>query len=141
MNLKIKKLHEKAVVPTRNDGDACFDFYATEEVIDVQSRTLTYKLGWAVEIPTGHVGLLFMRSSVCNKDITLANAVGVIDSGYRGELMAKFKSLIPMRAKKYDVGDKIVQFLILPIPEVKLEVTDKLSESKRNDGSFGSTGV
>lgn len=142
MKIKLQRLHERAVPPVKaKKGDAALDFVATEEEIDVVNRTLTYKLGWAVEIPEGHVGLLFPRSSIANKDISLANAVGVIDSGYRGELMAKFKSLIPHKARKYEVGERVVQLMVLPIPEVEVEIVDKLSESERATGGFGSSGA
>jgi dUTP pyrophosphatase len=84
--------------------------------------------------------LLFPRSSIANKDITLSNSVGVIDAGYRGELMAKFKSIVPSRAKKYNVGDKIIQLIIIPIPEINLVVSETLSETERGNGGFGSSG-
>jgi len=141
MDIKIKKMAENAVLPVKaNHTDAAYDFTAVSEHIDIVNRTLTYNLGWAVEIPPGHVGLLFPRSSIANKDIALANSVGVVDSGYRGELAAKFKNTVPTRAKKYDVGDRVVQLIILPIPEVKLVVAETLSESDRGVGGFGSSG-
>lgn len=141
MDIKIKKMAENAVLPVKaNRTDAAFDFTAVSEHIDIANRTLTYNLGWAVEIPAGHVGLLFPRSSIANKDIALTNSVGVIDSGYRGELMAKFKNTVPQRARKYDIGDRVVQLIILPVPEVKLIVAETLSESDRGVSGFGSSG-
>jgi|SRR5882757_989856 len=142
MKIKMKRLNDNAVLPAKAcEYDAAFDFTATEEEIDIPNRTLTYKLGWAVEIPSGYVGLLFPRSSIANKDISLANAVGVVDSGFRGELMAKFKSLIPAKARKYEVGERVVQLIVMPIPQIELEVVEELSESDRGAGGFGSTGV
>lgn len=141
MEIKIKKMAENAVVPKKaNRTDAAYDFTAVSEHIDIVNRTLTYNLGWAVEIPPGHVGLLFPRSSIANKDIALTNSVGVVDSGYRGELMAKFKNTVPSRARKYEVGDRVVQLIVLPIPEVKLVVAETLSDSDRGAGGFGSSG-
>lgn len=141
MEIKIKKMNKNAVMPNKaHKNDAGFDFTAIEEHIDVTNRTLTYNLGWAVEIPDGHVGLLFPRSSISNKDISLANSVGVIDSGYRGELVAKFKNNVPMKARKYDVGERVVQLVIIPIPQIDLVVVEELSESKRGTGGWGSTG-
>lgn len=141
MNVKIKKMHENAVIPKKANGtDAAFDFTAVGEHIDIVNRTLTYNLGWAVEIPVGHVGLLFPRSSIANKDIALTNSVGVVDSGYRGELLAKFKNTVPNRARKYEVGERVVQLMIIPIPEVQLVVVDTLNESDRGSGGFGSSG-
>lgn len=141
MIVKMKKTNEKAVMPRKShDNDAGFDFTAIEETIDVPNRTLTYNLGWAIEIPNGHVGFLFPRSSIANKDISLANSVGVIDAGYRGELVAKFKNTIPTRARKYDVGERVVQLIIMPIPTIELQVVDELADSVRGEGGWGSTG-
>lgn len=141
MIVKMKKLNEAAVLPVKaRPGDAAFDFTAVSEEFDLANRTLTYKLGWAIEIPEGHVGLFFPRSSVANKDIVLSNSVGVIDSGYRGELMAKFKNVVPAAARKYSVGERVVQLIIMPIPQVELQVTETLSDTERGDGGFGSSG-
>lgn len=141
MKVKMKKLHENAVLPKKAyQNDAAFDLTAVSEEIDIPNRTLTYKLGWAVEIPAGHVGLLFPRSSIANKDICLSNAVGVVDENYRGELQAKFKSIVPQKARKYDVGERVVQLMILPIPKVELEVVEELSNTDRGEGGFGSSG-
>lgn len=142
MKIKMKQLHEKAILPKKaKRGDAAFDFTAVDEEIDIVNRTLTYKLGWAIEIPEGYVGLLYPRSSIANKDIALANAVGVIDSGYRGELMAKFKNLIPQGVRKYAIGERVVQLIIMPVPEVELVQVEELSNTDRGDGGFGSTGA
>lgn len=142
MIVKMKRLHEKAVMPVKaRHGDAAFDFVATEEEIDFLNRTLVYRLGWAVEIPEGYAGFLFPRSSIANKDIILSNSIGLIDSSYRGELIAKFKNTIPQKARKYDVGERVVQLVIMPIPNVELVIVDELSVTERGAGSFGSSGV
>lgn len=138
----MKRMHENAVLPVKaKEGDAAFDFTSVAEEYDLKNRTLTYKLGWAIEIPEGHVGLFFPRSSIANKDIILSNSVGVIDSGYRGELMAKFKNVVPTAARKYAVGERLVQLIIMPIPKVELEVVDTLSDSERGAGAYGSSGA
>ena len=88
--LKFKKLHPKAVLPTyAKPGDAGMDLVATE-IISNSDQYYEVKFGLAVEIPEGKVGLLFPRSSVTKKDLILKNCVGVIDSGYRGEITARF---------------------------------------------------
>lgn len=90
MKVKFKKLHEDAKLPFQaNPGDAGLDLTAVNVTIGAEGE-IEYRTGLAVEIPEGHVGLLFMRSSIFKKDITLTNAVGVIDSGYRGEIMFKY---------------------------------------------------
>lgn len=88
--LKIKKLHEEAVLPNyATAGDAGLDFTATE--IEFEDKYVQCRTGISVEVPEGHVGLLFPRSSISNKDLVLANSVGVVDSGYRGEIVFRFK--------------------------------------------------
>jgi dUTP pyrophosphatase len=91
MDVKIKRLSPKAIIPTYSkDGDAGLDLVAIDRYFDEYGNAV-YRTGLAFEIPQGYVGLVFPRSSVCKYDLTLTNAVGVIDSGYRGEVIAKFK--------------------------------------------------
>lgn len=138
-------LHLGATIPSyAKYGDACLDFTATSKVYDEYGNTV-YGTGIAMAIPEGYVGLLFPRSSISTKLQTLANSVGVIDSGYRGEIIFKFKPLEPGHAKtdendQYEVGDRVGQMLILPYPKVQLMVTSKLPESQRGTGGFGSSG-
>ena len=91
MKLKIKKLNENAVIPKyAKQGDAGLDLTCTEIEFDNDTNTTLYKTGLAVEIPEGYVGLLFPRSSIYKTVLNLTNSVGVIDSGYRGEIMMRF---------------------------------------------------
>lgn len=91
MEVKIKKLCETAVIPSyAKPGDAGMDLVATSRIFDKYGN-VEYGTGLAMEIPEGYVGLLFARSSISKQDLSLANAVGVIDSGYRGEIKFKFK--------------------------------------------------
>lgn len=91
MEVKIKKLCETAVIPSyAKPGDAGMDLVATSRVFDKYGN-VEYGTGLAMEIPEGYVGLIFARSSISKQDLSLANAVGVIDSGYRGEIKLKFK--------------------------------------------------
>ena len=138
MKIKMKKLHPDAVIPRyAKAGDAGLDLTAVEIVAD--GSLLTYKTGLAVEIPDGYVGLLFPRSSVYKTGQTLTNCVGVIDSGYRGEIMMKF-SFSP-QGLEYEVGDRVGQLLIMPYPKVEFVEVDELSETSRGSGGYGSTGV
>jgi dUTP pyrophosphatase len=87
---------------------------------------------------------LFPRSSNSKKDLLLTNSVGVIDSGYRGEVELRFKPIFNNKSENistYDVGDRVGQIMILPYPKIQFVETDKLSESERGDGGFGSTGL
>ena len=138
MKIKMKKLHPDAVIPSyAKAGDAGLDLTAVEIAAD--STVLTYKTGLAVEIPDGYVGLLFPRSSIYKTAQTLTNCVGVIDSGYRGEIMMKF-SFSPY-GLEYEVGDRIGQLLIMPYPKVEFEEVTELSQTTRGSGGYGSTGV
>jgi len=137
VKVKIKKLHPDAVIPKyAKDGDAGMDLTATDVVSD--EGTITYKTGIAVEIPRWHVGLLFPRSSVYKTGQTLTNCVGVIDSGYRGEIMMKYT--LSVYGKEYDIGDRIGQLIIMPYPLVEFEEVDNLTPSSRGVGGYGSTG-
>ena len=90
MKVKIKKLHEDAVIPSyAKHGDAGVDLYSVRVDKDKKQNDVHYT-GLAIEIPEGYVGLLFPRSSISKTSCFLRNAVGVIDSGYRGEIMLKF---------------------------------------------------
>lgn len=137
MKVKIKKLKPNAVIPSyAKAGDAGMDLVITE-VISENKYDITYGFGIALEIPDGFVGLVFPRSSIRKTDLLLTNSVGIIDSGYRGELQATFKKL---GDHYYKVGDRGVQLMIIPHPPVEWIETDELSNTERGEGGFGSTG-
>lgn len=140
MILKIKKLHPNAVIPTyAKDGDAGMDLVATE-IISETTTDITYGLGIAIEIRDGYVGLIFPRSSIRKYDLSLTNCVGVIDSGYRGEIQATFKKTNGLDSLAYKVGDRIAQIIIIPHPQIQFEEVKELSDTQRGKGGFGSTG-
>jgi len=137
MKVKIRKLHNNAVIPAyAKKGDAGMDLTAVWQKQEFD--LITYGTGLAVEIPVGYVGLLFPRSSVYKTKMFLTNCVGVIDSGYRGEVMMKFE-MMDSKAM-YKTGDRIGQIIILPYPEIKFEEVENLSKTSRNTGGYGSTG-
>ena len=143
MQVKIKKLNNDAIIPKIADsGSAGLDFVAITEkfVLDAGINYIEYGTGLALEIPEGHVGLIFPRSSISsNTTLVLANSVGVIDSSYRGEIKFRFKSIVPVGAKKYKIGDKIGQLIIIPYPKIELIESENLSETSRGAGGFGSS--
>jgi dUTP pyrophosphatase len=153
MKVRIKKLNGLAVIPTyAKDGDAGMDVIATSIISDTPTQ-ITYGLGIALEIPKGFVGLVFPRSSIRKTGLQLSNSVGVIDSGYRGELQATFNKLFggeamydEMKVNEiqpndfYKVGDRVAQIMIIPHPPIEFEEADELSDTERGDGGFGSTG-
>jgi dUTP pyrophosphatase len=138
--IKVKKLHENAVIPSYSKlGDAGMDLTITSE-IENTSFSVSYGFGIAMEIPRGFVGLVFPRSSVRNQELLLSNCVGVIDSGYRGELQATFKKTNGLDSLKYKVGERGAQIIILPYPQIKMVESNELSDTERGTGGFGSTG-
>jgi len=169
MKVKIKKLHPDAVIPKyAKFGDAGMDLTATSVKYD-DYGAIVYGTGLAIEIPEGYVGLIYPRSSIKKQDLYLTNAVGVIDSGYRGEIMLAFKVNHDYwrRAEKpegwklengsflyfereedthskisdiYAVGDRVGQLIILPYPQVEFQEVEELSLSDRGVGGYGSTG-
>ena len=141
MEVKIKKLHPDAVIPVYSKpGDAGLDLTATSIDDDLYGNII-YGTGLAIEIPEGYVGLLYPRSSNSKTDLYLTNHVGVVDSGYRGEIMFKFRPVNGIEdAYIYAVGDRIGQLIIMPYPSIKFIETEELSDSDRGEGGFGSTG-
>ena len=147
MIVKIKKLRNDAVLPTKAHAtDAGFDLVAVSK--EYRNGCVVYGTGLAFEIPVGHVGLVFPRSSIANTSLSLTNAVGCIDAGYRGEVMAKFKGTVDYmfpglddgHNEEYEVGDRIAQLIIMPIPDIEFEESDELSASDRGTGGYGSSG-
>jgi dUTP pyrophosphatase len=141
MRIQVKRLHPNAVIPSyAKAGDAGMDLTAVAMEKDTYGN-ITYSTGLAIEIPQGHVGLLFPRSSNSKTDLYLTNHVGVIDSGYRGEIMFKFRPINGLiDAAIYHPGDRIGQLLILPYPQIQLVEADELSSTDRGEGGFGSSG-
>ena len=141
MKVKFKKLDSKASIPTKaHPADAGFDLVATSVSEDLKRNIVTYGTGIAVEIPEGHVGYIFPRSSVYKHQVSLANCVGVIDSGFRNEILLKFRIVQP-HISRYSVGDKVAQLIIQPYPEIQFEEVEELSDSDRGLDGFGSTGA
>ena len=145
MKVNVKKLDSNAVVPTyAKHGDAGMDLTATSKWYD-ESGNVCYGTGLAFEIPNGFVGLLFPRSSNTKKDLILGNSVGVTDSGYRGEVVLKFRPVMPLERdiefgpREYKIGDRIGQIVIIPVPQIEFNVVDELSTTDRGVGAFGST--
>lgn len=137
MQLKFKKLHSNAVLPShKNHGDAGMDLTAVS--IEHTNHQSIHNYGIAVEIPEGHVGLLFPRSSVCKHSERLSNCVGVIDSGYRGPIKAVFDLLEP--AMEYKVHERTAQLVVIPYCHCNTEWAEELSDTERGEGGYGSTG-
>ena len=148
MKVNVKKLDSNAIVPTyAKHGDAGMDLTAVSKEYD-EHGNVCYGTGLAFEIPNGFAGFLFPRSSNTKKDLILGNSVGVIDSGYRGEVVLKFKPSDYFAVNRddiysdgpiYKIGDRIGQIVIMPVPQIEFNVVDELSTTDRGVGGFGST--
>ena len=151
MKVKVKKLNENAVIPSyAKSGDAGLDLTSTSKFFDAYGN-ICYGCGLAYAIPPGYVGLALPRRSGSKKQLSLSKAGGVTDSGYRGEVVMKFKPSLALDSGQcvteihtygnYNVGDRVAQMIIMPYPNIEFEESDELSETERNDGGYGSTGV
>jgi dUTP pyrophosphatase len=140
MKVRIKKLHENAVIPSYSKkGDAGMDLTAVEKYYDVHG-CVVYRTGIAIEIPEGYVGMVFPRSSICKQDLTLINSVGIIDSGYRGEIIMKFKpALMFVSDEEGLISDENDTFMCadgveipwddrIPISALDYEVGDRIAQ-------------
>ena len=141
MEVKIKKLNENAVIPRyAHPTDAGLDLVATSYEYKSDIDCHVYGTDLAVEIPEGYVGLIYPRSSNRKTDAYMTNHVGVIDSGYRGEIMCTFRPQITGTEEVYNIGDKVCQLIIMPYPQIMPIEATELSETERGEGGHGSTG-
>lgn len=143
MEIKIKRLHEAARLPTRGtEHSAGADLYACLEapVTILPGERRTIPTGLALEIPPGHGGFVFPRSSVASRyGLSLSNCVGVIDADYRGEVAV---ALLHHGGEPYTVrhGDRIAQLVVMPVCMADFTFSDELTDTVRGEGGFGSTG-
>lgn len=144
MDVKIKKLDSKAVIPKyAKPGDAGMDLTAIRYEYDDKHDNHVYGTGLAIEIPKGFVGFIFPRSSNRKTAAYMTNHVGVIDSGYRGEIMITYKTRFECSDeydRPYNEGDRVAQLIIMPYPTINLVEVEELSETERGEGGHGSTG-
>lgn len=140
MELKVK-LTDGAPLPKHaKPGDAGLDLTTRKSAKLVPYETKMVGTGVAVEIPDGFVGLLFPRSGLSSKrGVNLANCVGVIDSGYRGEIMVPLHN-ITSRMQKVEKDERICQLVVVPFATCECVEVDKLADSERGEGGFGSSG-
>lgn len=147
MEIKVKKLYDKAVLPTKgSEHSAGFDLYAcsTESPSDrdvvLPGETVKYKTGVAVQIPEGYFGAVFARSGLATKNgLRPANCVGVIDSDYTGEIIVPIFNDSPYEQHVH-YAQRIAQLVIIPYLDSQMVEVDELTETERGSGGFGSTG-
>lgn len=140
MKIEVKKVDERAKLPTyATPGDAGMDFYALEAfTVPARERTTGIRTGVALAIPNGYVGLFWDKSGLAAKHGIKVMA-GVIDSGYRGELLLTLYNTSD-QDYNFSAGDKVMQLLIQPVERVEVVETQELSVTPRGVGSFGSSG-
>lgn len=160
INVNFKKLSKNAVIPTKaHPTDAGFDMVATK--VNMTDDYIEYETDIAIKLPSGYCAMLFPRSSNSNKDLVLSNSVGIVDENYVGPIKWRFKRVrkptklgisrikflrwvynIEIKHPEltiYNVGDKIGQMVIIPVYPVEFKEVDKLPETDRGEGGFGST--
>lgn len=142
MRLRFKRLFDDAIVPTRaHAGDAGSDLYAREALKLEPGARGRVGTGIAVAIPEGHAGLVLPRSGLAHKHgVTLTNAPGLIDSGYRGELQVLLLNTDRENAFEVSPGDRIAQLVLVPFTEPGWDEVDEFDETTRGEGGFGSSG-
>ena len=142
MQVKIKLLSDAARVPTYGSaGAACFDLYASDTVAITPGGTAVVKTGIAVEVPDGHVLMVYSRSGHGFKHgVTLINSVGVVDSDFKGEVVVGLRN-DGDNMFFVSIGDRIAQAMIVPVDSVAFVESDDIGQSARGTSGFGSTGA
>ena len=142
MTLAFKRLSDAARTPTRaHDGDAGLDLYAAEATTLEPGRRASVGTGIAVAIPDGHAGLVLPRSGLAAKHgISVVNAPGLIDAGYRGEVRVLLLNTDPEATFEVAIGDRIAQLLITPFAAADPVEAEDLDQTARGEGGFGSSG-
>ena len=143
MNIKIKRLNEKAIIPTRGSEQAAgYDLYACIDspILISPNETVKISTGLAVEIPEGYFGGIFARSGLATKKgLAPANKIGVCDSDYRGEYIVALHNH-SNKSQFVEPGERIAQLIVLPYLPVEFTEVEELTDTERGDGGFGSTG-
>jgi len=142
MELPFRRLRPEAELPAaQHPGDAGLDLRSAIDVVVAPGERAMIPTGVAVAIPEGHAGLVLPRSGLASKQgLTMANAPGLIDAGYRGEVICAAVNLDRETAVEIHVGDRIAQLVIVEIPAISAVWVDELPGTTRGEGGFGSTG-
>jgi dUTP pyrophosphatase len=141
--LRVRRLHEDARLPSQAyEGDAGFDLHAIEAVVLAPGERASVRTGIALEIAGGHAGLVLPRSGLAARHgVTLVNAPGLIDSGYRGEIRVLLLNADPHEAFEVSPGDRIAQLVLVRVESPQIEELEELAVSERGAGGFGSSGA
>lgn len=142
MELRFRRLSEAAILPARaHEGDAGLDLHAVEQTTIAPGERVSVRTGLAVEIPSGHAGLVLPRSGLAAKHgITLPNAPGLIDAGYRGEVRVLLLNTDRDESFEIAPGDRVAQLLLTPFADAEPVEAVELTATSRGAGGFGSSG-
>ncbi len=141
VQIKIKKIHPKAIVPKiATKGAACFDLYSCEDFVIGNGHFHRARTGIAMEIPEGYHVEVYNRSGMAARGIIIPNAPGIVDSDYRGEAMVMLYGLFVKGHEIFQIGHRIAQCRLVKNEPTSFTVVSKLSETERGSGGFGSTG-
>ncbi|HEY1712668.1 MAG TPA: dUTP diphosphatase [Solirubrobacteraceae bacterium] len=142
MSLPVARLDERARLPTRaHDGDAGLDLYALERVVLAPGERASVPTGIAVEIPPGQAGLVLPRSGLAARHgISVVNAPGLIDAGYRGEVRVLLLNTDREQRFELAAGDRIAQLVLVHVELPEVIEVESLSDSERGASGFGSSG-
>ena len=140
--LLFRRLRPEAELPSaQHPGDAGLDLRAAVDAVVQPGERVMIPTGVAVAIPEGHAGLVLPRSGLASKHgLTMANSPGLIDAGYRGEVICAAVNLDREAPVKVHVGDRIAQLVVVALPDIEPVWADELPETRRGDSGFGSTG-
>jgi len=143
VELAFRRFRPEGRLPgAQHPGDAGLDLRSAVDAVVAPGERAMIPTGIAVAIPDGHAGLVLPRSGLASRQgLTLANAPGLIDAGYRGEVVCAVINLDPAEKVEIRIGDRIAQLMIVAVPEVVASWVDELPESARGEGGFGSTGT
>jgi dUTP pyrophosphatase len=143
VTLPFKRLDPDAVLPARaHAGDAGLDLRSAVDVEVAPGERALVPTGVAVAIPDGHAGLVLPRSGLASKHgLTMANAPGLIDAGYRGEVICAVVNLDRVTPVRISKGERIAQLVVVAVSELAGEWVEELPPTTRGEGGFGSTGT
>lgn len=140
-NIKIRKINNKARIPRiATSGSACFDLSVCEDILITNGRLVRAKTGLMFEIPTGYHVEIYSRSGIASRGVIIPNSPAIIDSDYRGEIIINLYGLFVNRIEAFGRGSRIAQARLVRNEPTKFQVVSKLSDTKRGEGGFGSTG-
>jgi dUTP diphosphatase len=142
MSLRVRRLRPDAILPTRAyDGDAGLDLYAVEDAVLGPGERASVATGIAVEIPPGHAGLVLPRSGLAARHgISVVNAPGLIDAGYRGEVRVLLLNTDRAQPFELAAGDRVAQLVVVRVEAPEVVEVESLAVSERGAGGFGSSG-